>query len=73
MADALLEEKILTGDTPPDTEKHYYKKRDLDLNLLEGVQIIALCGHIKVGLAHPGADLPSCEKCVKIWETMKDE
>lgn len=69
----LLEEKTLESDTPPDEVKHYYKKDDLDRNLLLGEEIKALCGHIKKGLAHPGADLPACEECVKIWETLRDE
>lgn len=53
MSDTLLEKETVTTDTPPDKNRHYFKKEDMDRNLLDGVAITAICGFIKVGLACP--------------------
>ena len=70
MSGALLEEETLTTDTPPDEHRHYFRKADLDRNLLEGVPITALCGFVKEGLAHPDTSLPVCEDCHFIYENL---
>ena len=64
----LLEEEVLSSDTPPDEVRHYFPKKELDANLLEGKTITALCGFVKEGLATPDIDLPTCEKCQLIYD-----
>jgi hypothetical protein len=44
-------------------QRHYFLKKDLDRNLLEGVPIRAICGFVKEGLANPAAGAPVCERC----------
>lgn len=70
MSDTSLIEQTLTSDTPPDEFRHYFKKDDLDRNLLDGVAIMAMCGFVKEGLAHPDTALPVCEKCKWIYENV---
>lgn len=70
MTGALLEEKVLESDTPPDEHRHYFRKDDLDRNLFDGAAIEALCGFVKEGLAHPDANLPVCEGCAWVYENV---
>lgn len=65
-------EELLASDTPPDEHRHYFRKKDLDAQLFEGISITALCGFVKDGLAHPDPPgLPVCEDCKAVWEQMK--
>ncbi len=70
MTGALLKEDLLTTDTPPDGHRHYFRKEDLDRNLLDGAAITALCGFVKEGLAHPDTSLPVCEGCHWVYENV---
>lgn len=72
MSDAVLEDKKLDSDTPPDDHRHFFRINDLDTNLLEGKTITALCGFVKEGMATPDIDLPTCEKCQEIYNKIKD-
>lgn len=65
-----LEEELLASDTPPDEHRHYFRKDDLDRNLLDGAAIEALCGFVKEGLAHVDINLPVCESCHWIYENV---
>lgn len=66
--DQLLD--TLESDTPPDKFRHFFKKDDLDLNLLEGKEIKAICGFIKKGLATPDIDLTTCPKCQWLYDNV---
>jgi hypothetical protein len=68
--DIVLDEELKEDDDAPDEEAHFYRKSDLDRNLFDGAAIVALCGHIKRGLAHPNADLPTCEDCKYLMENV---
>ena len=61
---------VLAGDTPPDEFRHYFKKDDLDRNLLDGAPITAVCGFVKGGLAHPDTSLPVCPRCAWLYENV---
>ena len=73
MTDAVLEEKRVDSDTPPDEHLHYFYESDLDENLLNGKVIFAMCGYKKEGLAHPNLDLPVCPACKDFYNHTKDE
>lgn len=50
--------------------RHYFSKDDLDKNLFEGTPITAICGFVKVGLANPPANLPTCPKCKFLYDNV---
>lgn len=68
--DVTFEVEHLESDTPPDDYNHYFTKKDLDANLLEGKPIKAMCGFVKEGLASPNLDKPTCPKCKWIYENV---
>lgn len=73
MTDQLLDELTITEDTSGSDLRHFFSKEDLDLNLLEGARITALCGFVREGLANPAGNGPICEECHRIYETKDDE
>lgn len=67
-----IEEDVVDPDEPAKF-KHYFLKSDLDRNLFDGAAIVAFCGFVKVGLAHPAADRPVCPACRDVYDELPDE
>lgn len=50
--------------------RHFFRKEDMDEQLLTGKAITALCGFIKTDLANPAAGGDVCPKCVFIYDNI---
>jgi phosphomannomutase len=73
MSDILekTEEKIVTtNDGDHDRFQHYFKKADIEANILEGKPMKALCGKIVQQQVDPKGRTV-CHRCNEIYEGLK--
>ena len=60
-------------DADPTKFRHYFRNLDIELNTFEGAPMVALCGYIKSDTPRDYTTFPTCQACVDIYETLKDD
>lgn len=70
MEDVRLDEKVITtNDGDHDRFQHYFRKTEINANLMEGTPMTALCGKVVAQQVDP-AGRTVCGTCKDIYENV---